>query len=74
VDSPLSTGALHGRSQRVTYQMLYARCSALVESGLSTLNQCTARPLTESDIPDAVKYNLDLLKMGIMLLETCRDI
>jgi hypothetical protein len=24
-----------------------------------------------SDIPDAVKYNLDLLKMSILLLETC---
>jgi hypothetical protein len=54
-------------------------CSALVESGLqlyiqSILNQCTARPLTESDIPDAVKNNLDLLKMSILLLETCRGI
>jgi hypothetical protein len=34
----------------------------------------TARPLTESDIPDAVKYNFDLLKMSILLLETCRAI
>jgi hypothetical protein len=25
-------------------------------------------------IPDAVKYNFDLLKMSIVLLETCRDI
>jgi hypothetical protein len=41
--SPLLTGALHGRSQRVT-------------------------------IPDAVKYNFDLLKMSIVLLETCRVI
>jgi hypothetical protein len=40
---PLSTGALYGRSQRVT-------------------------------IPDAVKYNFDLLKMSIVLLETCRGI
>jgi hypothetical protein len=40
----------------------------------STLNQCTARPLTESDIPDAVKYYLDLLKMSILLLETCGGI
>jgi hypothetical protein len=37
--SPLSTGALHSRSQRVT-------------------------------IPDAVKYNFDVLKMIILLLET----
>jgi protein associated with RNAse G/E len=36
--SPLSTGALHGRLERVT-------------------------------IPDAVKYNFDLLKMSIVLLE-----
>jgi hypothetical protein len=36
----------------------------------SALNQCTVRPLTESDIPDAVKYNLVLLKMSILLLET----
>jgi hypothetical protein len=28
----------------------------------------------DSDIPDAVKYNLDLLKMIILLLETCRGI
>jgi hypothetical protein len=35
---------------------------------------CTARPLTESDIPDAVKYNSVLLKMSIVLLETCRGI
>jgi hypothetical protein len=48
---------------------------ALVESGLqSVLNQCTVLPLTESEIPDAVKYNLDLLKMSILLLETCRGI
>jgi hypothetical protein len=25
-------------------------------------------------IPDAVKYNFDLLKMSIVLLETCRGI
>jgi hypothetical protein len=30
--------------------------------------------VTESDIPDAVKYNTDLLKMRILLLETCRGI
>jgi hypothetical protein len=41
--SPLSTGALYGRSQRVTIQ-------------------------------DAVKYNYDLLKMSIVLVETCRVI
>jgi hypothetical protein len=40
----------------------------------SALNHCTARPLTESDVLDAVKYNLDLLKMSILLLETCRGI
>jgi hypothetical protein len=32
--------------------------------------QCTARLLVESDIPDAVEYNLNLLKMSIVLLET----
>jgi hypothetical protein len=37
----------------------------------SALNRCTVRPLTKSDIPDAVKYSLDLLKMSIRLLETC---
>jgi hypothetical protein len=41
--SPLSTGALYGRSQRVT-------------------------------IPDAVKYNFDLLKMSIVMLETYRGV
>jgi hypothetical protein len=29
---------------------------------------------SQSDIPDAVKYNLDLLKMNILLLETCLGI
>jgi hypothetical protein len=38
------------------------------------LNRCTARPVTESDIQDAVKYDFDLLKMSILLLETCRGI
>jgi hypothetical protein len=49
--------------------------SAPVESELqSALNRCTAQPLIVSDIPDAVKYNFDLLKMSIVLLETCRGI
>jgi hypothetical protein len=37
--------------------------SAPVESGLQIVT-----------IPDAVKYNFDLLKMSIVLLETCRGI
>jgi hypothetical protein len=41
--SPLSTGALYGRLQRVT-------------------------------IPDAVTIQFDLLRMSIVLLETCRGL
>jgi hypothetical protein len=41
--SPLSTGALYGRLQRVT-------------------------------IPDAVTIEFDLLRMSILLLETCRGL
>jgi hypothetical protein len=45
-------------------------CSAPVGSGMqSALNRCPVRPLTECDIPDAVKYNFDLLRMSILLLD-----
>jgi hypothetical protein len=40
----------------------------------SALNRCSARPLTESDDTRRCKYNFDLLKMSIVLLETCRGI
>jgi hypothetical protein len=55
------------RTESVFYSIWYVTlcerpCNALVESGL------------ESSIPDAVKYNLDLLKLSILLLETCPGI
>ena len=46
--------------------------SALVESGLqSALNQCIEWRVT---IPDAVTIQFDLLRMSIVLLETCRGL
>jgi hypothetical protein len=46
--------------------------SAPVESGLQS-GALHGRSQNVT-IPDAVKYNCDLLKMSILLLETCRDI
>ena len=43
--------------------------SASVKSGLSALNRCTEWRVT---IPDAVTIQFDLLKMSMVLLETCR--
>ena len=40
----------------------------------SALNWRTLQPFTESDIPDAVIIQFDLLKMSIVLLETCRGL
>jgi hypothetical protein len=52
-----------------------AAAAATRKRKLSSQNlTSSARPITESDIPDATKYNLDLLKMSILLLETCRGI
>ena len=46
--------------------------SAPVESGLqSALNRCTERRVT---IPDAVTIQSDLLRMSMVLLETCRGL
>ena len=46
--------------------------SASVESGLqSALNWCTEWRVT---IPDAVTVKFDLLKMSMVLLETCRGL
>jgi hypothetical protein len=47
-------------------------CSAPVEKGLNPLS--TGALYGRVTIPDAVKYNFDLLKMSILLLETCRGV
>jgi len=46
--------------------------SALVESG--TLNRALNSCLQRVTIPDAVAIQFDLLKMSMVLLETCRGL
>ena len=49
--------------------------STPVESGLqSALNRRTVKPLQRVTIPDAVIIQFVLLKMSIVLLETCRGL
>jgi hypothetical protein len=46
--------------------------SAPVESGIeSALNRCTVQRLS---LPDVVTIQFDLLRMSIVLLETCRGL
>ena len=40
----------------------------------SALIRHTVQPFTESDIPDAVITQFVLLKMGMLMLETCRGL
>jgi len=48
------------------------QCSMPVESGLqSTLNRHTVRPFTESDDTKCCSDTIFLLKMSMVLLETC---
>jgi hypothetical protein len=58
-----------GQNCIFTASVIFTLCerlySAPVESGLQSQRVA---------IPDAVKYNFDLLKMSIVLLETCRGI
>ena len=55
---------------------IFALCkrlhSTLVESGQSALNQCTVQTFTESEDTRCVSTQFFLLKMGMLMLETCR--
>ena len=47
----------------------------LVESGLqSALNRRIAQPFTDSDNTRCCNNTIDLLKMSMVLLETCRGL
>ena len=61
----------------LTESGIVALCKRLhstpVKSGpQSALNWCTVQPLQRATIPDSVRIQLVLLKMGMLMLETYR--